>query len=468
MPISTGLGVIRSSEKVKSTRHPGETPVGYHDHTTTRRGEMDPDPFMDVTGTKSRPTVVPPPIRSSARTSSPPVLVPAGTVRTAFQPIVSIRTGHAWGLEALTRAVEPATGRIIPPLLLFAEAEEDGLLGAFDRYCRRIALETFGAVAHSTDAVLSLNWDVRTLGTPDHDPDQFLRVAERQGVPPERIVIEVLEERASDLDALVRFVSERRAEGFLIAVDDYGTGHSTPERLVRLEPDIVKIDRALVHGVGHSTPRRETCRTIAELARGIGAIVIAEGVETDQDLAALSMMGIELVQGFVFARPGFDVTAVVAEAERSVAERREFLRTSAANELVRRRAMRAVHDGIVAAIAHALRVTPVGTLQTAIDALAASIAGVEAIYVLDSSGVQLTPTRFAPGAHPKRGFRPTTVGSDLALKDYFLEVSFGDGSFSTRPYVSMASGRACITHARKVDLVDGTSVVLCCDLPETA
>ena len=73
----------------------------------------------------------------------------------------------------------------------------------------------------------------------------------------------------------------------------------------------------------------------------------------------------------------------------------------------------------------------------------------------------------APGARRKKGFRPTMVGADLALKDYFIEVSFGASSFATRPYVSMASGRVCVTHARRVELSDGLEVVLCCDLPES-
>jgi len=421
---------------------------------------------MNASGTKSRDVAVPP-ARSGRRNSSPPVLVPPGTIRTAFQPIVSIRTGRTWALEALTRAVDPVSGRTIPPLLLFSEAEEDGVLGAFDRYCRRVAIETFSEFATKTDSLLSLNWDVRTLDAPDHDPDQFQRVAERLGIPPERVIIEVLEERARDVDALVRFVADRRSEGFLIAVDDYGTGHSTPERLIRLEPDIVKIDRALVHGVASSVPHRETCRTLAELARSIGAIVIAEGVERDQDLAELSMMGIELVQGFVLARPEFDAVSASRVAEENTAARREFLRACAESELSRRRNVRAAHDRIVSAIERSVRTSTWATLFLAVDSLVSTVEGVEAIYVLDVRGVQITPTLFASGAPRKKGFRPTSVGADLALKDYFLEVAYGDGSFATRPYVSMASGRACVTHARRIDLADGTEVVLCCDLPES-
>lgn len=422
---------------------------------------------MEVLGTTSFGSATAPFGSSYQRNSSPPVLVPAGTIRTAFQPIVSIRTGETWGLEALSRAIEPATGKVIPPLLLFAEAEEKGLLAGFDRYCRRVAVESYGDAKTDPNAILSLNWDVRTLSSPDHDPHQFLRVIERHGLAPERVLIEILEERAGDVDELVKFVQDRRAEGFLIAVDDYGTGHSTAERLVRLEPDVVKIDRALVHGVSRSVLHRETCRTIAELARSIGAIVIAEGVERNEDLAALAMIGIELVQGFLLAKPSFDMASVVAEAESSVAVRREFLRTSAANELGRRRTVRSSHERIVDEVASSLRTATTAALDLAVDTLASTVEGIEAVYVVDVEGTQLTPTVFAPGARRKKGFRPTTTGADLALKDYFIEVSFGATSFATRPYVSMASGRVCVTHARRVELSDGLEVVLCCDLPES-
>ena len=401
----------------------------------------------------------------AVRETSPPVLVSRGQLRTDFQPIVSMRTGSTWGVEALSRAKDPATGETIPPLRLFADAERSGLLASFDRYCRRHAIERFAASHKAHDVVLTLNWDTRTLGAVDDDPRQFLRTVQRNEIAPERVVIEVLEGRAPNLDALVRFVEDRKAEGFLIAVDDYGTGHSNPERLVRIEPDIVKIDRALVHGAASSVPRREACRSVAELARAIGALVVAEGVEREEDLVELSMMGIDLFQGFLLARPHAEISSGTATAELAVASHQPLLRERVEVELDRRRELRLRDERVVSAVAAQLVRASLGSLElTAADVLDA-VQGLEALYVLDERGIQLTSTWLRVDGPRRASFRPAAAGSDLALQDYFLGVADGSQAYVTRPYVSMASGRMAVTYSRRATLRDGCVVIVCCDIP---
>lgn len=407
------------------------------------------------------------PRERAVRETTPPVLVSRGQLRTDFQPIVSMRTGTTWGVEALSRAKDLKTGETIPPLSLFADAERVGLLAPFDRFCRRHAIECFADSTKAHDVVLTLNWDTRTLGAVDDDPKQFLRTVKRNHIAPERVVIEVLEGRAPNLDALVRFVEDRKAEGFLIAVDDYGTGHSNPERLVRIEPDILKIDRALVHGAASSIPRREACRSVAELARAIGAVVIAEGVERDQDLVELSMMGIDLFQGFLLARPNAEISMATAGAEVEVAARRPLLRARAELELDRRRKLRKRHDRVVNSVVGRLVRASLGTLELAAADTLDAVAGLEALYILDETGIQLTSTWLRFDGPRKASFRPALAGTDMALKDYFLGVADGSVTYTTRPYVSMASGRMAVTYSRRVALSDGTVVIVCCDIPNT-
>lgn len=400
-----------------------------------------------------------------SRASSPPVLVGETSLETHFQPIVSLRTGCAWAVEALARPSDPQTGRPIPPLELFAQAESRGLVAELDRFCRRHALEFFAASERSDDVLLTLNWDTRTLRQFDADPHQLARLADRHEVPRGQIAIEILERSVDDLAALVRFAEMRRREGFLIAVDDFGTGHSSAERLVRLEPDVVKIDRSIVHGVRSSHPRREACRSIAELARSIGAIVVAEGVEDAEDLVELSMLGIDLFQGYLLARPAREVASVVGEAEGAIEDRRGMLRARAERELVDRRETRRLHETVLVSVVTRLAHSELAALDEAAALTIEQVDGLEALYVLDHRGVQVTGTYLQRGMVPRSGFRPTSRGTDLGLKDYFLEVAHGAAAFTSRPYVSMASGRLCVTHSRRVRLADGSVVVVCCDLP---
>lgn len=403
-----------------------------------------------------------------SRASAPPVLVPESSLTSHFQPIVSLRTGRCWGTEALARATHEVHGGALSPLDLFRDAEERGLLLELDRFCRRRALELFAESPRDRELLLSLNWDTRTLRRFDADPNQLARVADRYGIPHGHIVIEILERSVDDLDALVRFAHKRRREGFLVAVDDFGTGHSSAERLVRIEPDIVKIDRSLVHGVSTSHPRREACRSIAELARSIGAIVIAEGVEEDADLVELAMLGIDLFQGYLLARPSADVGAGAILAEQAMHQKRGLLRARAERELLDRLESRRQHESVLVSIVSRLAHSKISELDDAAAAALTAVSGLEALYVLDHRGVQLTQTWLQPGLVPRTGFRPTSAGTDLGLKDYFLEVAHGAAAYASRPYVSMASGRLCVTHSRRVKLGDGTIVVVCCDLPSSS
>lgn len=389
----------------------------------------------------------------------------ATTVRAHYQPIVSIRTGATWALEALARGEDPVSGETLAPLAMFAAAERKGCLAELDRECRRAALAGFVEGA-SSETILSINWDVRGLADAEADPGQFLRDALAVGLPPSRIAIEILEQRAADVSALAAFVAMRRAEGFLIAVDDCGTGHSSTERVVLLEPDVIKLDRSLVHGIARSIPRREACRSLAEMARSIGAIVVAEGIEREEDLEEIALLGIELVQGFLLARPGPDVSSTIGVAEAAVRARRNAIEARAVASLRARRATRRAHDAVVAALATALSGIALAEVEQRMRLELAARRDLEAVYALDPTGTQFTPTLLSAGAHSKAGFRPTAQGANLALKDYFLEVVHGEGTYVSRPYVSMASGRRCITHARRIELADDAWMVLCCDLPE--
>lgn len=404
---------------------------------------------------------------SARRDTSPPVLVEEDALETHFQPIVSLRNGTIFAVEALTRAFDEERRRQVPPATLFGVAEELEMLGEFDRFCRRRAVERFATTSGGAPFALSLNWDSRTLSSYGADPSQLTRLADRMELPRSRVLIEILESRVDDLGALVRFVRERRQEGFIVAIDDYGTGHSTPERLARIEPDVIKIDRALVHGLSHSAPQREACRAVVELARSLGALVVAEGVEEDDDIVAAAMIGIDLLQGFALARPHADMHVANAQARTSVQRVLPNVRAASVRRAGARRATRARHEAVVAAIAASIEDTSSHDLNARLLQLVFAHPEVEAVYALSASGIQRTDT--ATRSAPKRAlFHAAPPGTDQSLKDYFLELSTETPRFMSTPYLSMATGHTCVTHSRRVVTRDGELIVLCCDLPVEA
>jgi diguanylate cyclase (GGDEF)-like protein/PAS domain S-box-containing protein len=222
----------------------------------------------------------------------------------AYQPVVSVADRHVIGAEALVRWVHPVRGVILPSAFI-ALAEETGLvepIGAivFEKACaelRRIH-DAHPGVPFS----MSVNVSTAQLGC--HRTPRFLHGAERLGVDPAGLVLEITEYSAvHDDEDMLASLQWLRAHGVRVAVDDFGTGYSSLSYVKTLPIDIVKIDRSFVSGLGIRARDTAIVQAIVSMAAALGLGVVAEGVETEQQLAVLADLGCPDAQGYLFGRP---------------------------------------------------------------------------------------------------------------------------------------------------------------------
>jgi EAL domain-containing protein (putative c-di-GMP-specific phosphodiesterase class I) len=214
----------------------------------------------------------------------------------AFQPIFDVELGEIFAHEALLRT--PAGGPAADVLGKVAPEHRY----TFDQTCRVKAIEL--AAAYGMREALSINLTPNALHDPDGCIARTVWAADRFDFPAERIVFEFTEaERIADTDHLGRVIERYRACGFRTAVDDFGAGYSGLGLLAELQPDIIKIDIKLVRGLGSDPVRQNILNNIKNLADRLGIVVVAEGVETADELGCLMEIGIALVQGFLLARP---------------------------------------------------------------------------------------------------------------------------------------------------------------------
>ena len=214
----------------------------------------------------------------------------AGGPRLVYQPILDLRTGRAVGVEALARFPEPPAD----PQRWFERAGDVGLGVELELAAVRRALDTLPALP--AGARLAINTSPTTLaqGLP----------AILDAVDPSRLIVEVTEhERRIDDPAVLRAAGELRLRGARIAVDDVGAGYSGLSRLVHLQPEVIKLDRVLVQSIDTDPVRRATAIALVYIARELGSSVIAEGIETAGELAAVRDCGIGFGQGHYLARP---------------------------------------------------------------------------------------------------------------------------------------------------------------------
>lgn len=209
-----------------------------------------------------------------------------------FQPIVDLRTGEVAGFEALGRfMLRPRRG----PEVWFAEAGEVGLGAALEIAAIRTA------VSHLADlpgqAYMSLNVSPQMARAPE-------LAAMLSELPADRLAIELTEHaRITDYPALSEALTGLRARGVRLMIDDVGAGFASLHHILRLAPDAIKLDRSLTSGIEADPARRALAAALVTFAREIGATIIAEGIETEDELAALQALGVERGQGFHLGRP---------------------------------------------------------------------------------------------------------------------------------------------------------------------
>jgi hypothetical protein len=221
----------------------------------------------------------------------------------------------------------------------------------------------------------------------------------------------------------------------------------------------------LVHGMAESYHQREVFRSLLTLSHQIGALAIAEGVEDERDVLAALSLGCDYFQGYYFGRPR-DVRSAPALFDRTCLQSvGAAFRASAQRRLSERRAQQRRSERAVRTLVSELRsVGPEASFEPALHEALVRMPFVEALYVLDGSGIQITETVHRVSEHPRGLFLPAARGTDQSLKQYFLMLNAGLERYTSDPYISSASGNFCITMSRFFEDAAGQSYVLCCDV----
>lgn len=224
-------------------------------------------------------------------------------LETWFQPIFTGDGVSLWGYECLMRAHD-AEGRLIGPEQLIGWARQEQLLFMLDRLSRELHVEHAAAAGAPADAHFFINFLPTVIYDPEVCLGSTIDTVRRVGLVPERIVFEVVEtEMVPDRRFLRRIVDHYRRHGFRVALDDLGAGHSDLVLLGDLAPDLIKIERELIVRSVDSSIHRAICRSIADIGRSEKKMVLAEGVQTQEEWAFISELGVDLVQGFLFGEP---------------------------------------------------------------------------------------------------------------------------------------------------------------------
>jgi EAL domain-containing protein (putative c-di-GMP-specific phosphodiesterase class I) len=388
-----------------------------------------------------------------------PAIITEHRFDSVYQPILSPTHQKLVGYEALMRASR--NGQALSPADIFTKATELGQSAELDRFLLHLHLDNFQA--GSQPAWLFVNINPDTCIHPEASLERLAHHCRQSGLHPERLVLELVETAADDPQALLAFVELAKTFGFQIAIDDFGMGDSNFERLWRMNPLIVKLDRSLLVNAECHTRARLLLESLVRMIRESGSLVLLEGVETETQARIALDTEADLLQGFLFARPGTIDTGTVTRAEqalyrtiecssacglRDVQHHEGFLR------LLRLEMMDACYQ-----LARGLSFDQACTSLLQMD-------GVKRCFVLNQAGVQQGNLARATPDIRRGSFNPLyhSAGACWSHREYFRNAQARPQHISvSRPYVALPDAKRTVTLSTSICTELGQQVV-CVDL----
>ena len=227
-------------------------------------------------------------------------LLSSELTHSVFQPIVDITTRSVFGYEGLSRG--PSDSQLHAAPLLFETADRCGRTMELEALCLRTIARDWSTF--QLDSKLFVNVSPEKLKPSGKKYGRLLELIKAHRLSPERIVIELSERYPTQETAsMIAVLSWLKEQGFQIAIDDLGSGYSGLKLWSDLKPDYVKIDRHFIRDIDTDLVKKEFVLSVVELADRLNCELIAEGVETESELAAVTQLNIHLIQGFLFGRP---------------------------------------------------------------------------------------------------------------------------------------------------------------------
>jgi len=386
-------------------------------------------------------------------------------LRSVFQPVYSLSHGRPVGHEALVRAFDAGGARVKPQSALRGDGSFDDLLQG-DRAARMIHALNFAELVGSDPHWLFFNMQTQVFAALKQLPsDGFQRTLQaRCGLRGSQVVLEVLEQQVpadADFDSAVHAV---RASGGLIAIDDFGAGHSNFDRVWRLSPEIVKLDRALVHRAAFEAQGQRYVANVVSLLHQCGALVLMEGIETQDEAFVALEANADLVQGDLFGppRPTLVDKFDAPPALQTLWEHYETRRADG---------QRRYHERIrpyVNAIGHAAGLLADGKPLDAAVATFLALPLAEVCYLLGADATQIGDNVWAPDQllAEQSAFAPMrdTQDAHWARRPYYRRAMEAVGRVQvTRPYRTLHGAHLCVTVSVAVRTGEGLRVV-CGDL----
>lgn len=381
------------------------------------------------------------------------------TLSSVFQPIISLNHRRVVGHEALLRTHDNQN-KTISPALLFNSRENIEEVIELDRLCRVLHSSNYQQHPHDNGWLfLNINPDVINHG---HKYGPFFsQLLDETGLAASQIVVEVLENQVSDEALLRESIDYYRQIGCLIAIDDFGAGHSNIDRVLHMEPDIVKLDQSLLNNTSAKAKRILT--NLVSLLHEAGCLVVLEGIETLEQTLLAYEIDVDFVQGFFFSLPATQPVPQLPENFFPQIDI-ELEKHQKKSSDIKRNTLAYYHSVFEQSIAH--YESGHDFSRSAKELLGTD--GIQRTYLMDEQGFLIGENFYSKKIQntlrPQMAPIHISSGANLGNRHYFRRAINHPGHIqTTRPYLSTTDAQSCITLSRRVE-INGKIEVICCDM----
>lgn len=389
------------------------------------------------------------------------------SIKVQFQPIIFMNRKIIFGVEGLVRGINRDTNQLISPIDLFEAANENGVTIELDRICREKVIEEFSYIhKYDKNKYLFLNIDASILEKVEGSK-YLLSQIRRYDIETKNIVIEINESKIKDNDALKKFIRTYKKLGFLIAMDDVGAGFSNLDRIPISQPDIIKIDMSLIRNIHKDYYKQEVFKALVSLSNKIGAVVVAEGAELEEEALKALNLGANMIQGYYFSKPqdlhkGNDIL-LDNSIEKLSDSFKVYTRKLEKLQKENNKSLNYIVNNVIKEISKV-------SSNEFDEKLFKSIRGnktIECAYIIDKYGTQISNTIYSEDEIKIKEnglFFSATIGNDHSMKKYYYRlINAKISKYITKSYVSMATGNICITVSKIFNDIYNNSCILCLD-----
>ncbi len=241
-------------------------------------------------------------------------LIDERLIRFAFQPIVDVKTGEIYAYEALMRPLTPEFGG---PLEVLSVAEAQSKLPQLDKLILSIVFET---IEQNKEIIGDKLIFINSIPNDAADDDYIINFKEKYSEFFDQIVIEIIERESRDETVMLDKINNLKNSGLKVAIDDFGSGYSNEVRILKILPNILKIDMELVQGIAKDVDKQVIVNSIIEFCHQKNIKFVAEGVEEQEDLFYFIDKGADFVQGYYLAKPNFEFLEIPLDKKKEIVE----------------------------------------------------------------------------------------------------------------------------------------------------